>query len=806
MTVTDLLDAEIDTDFASGIAGGITATVLRQWEHKVVGGLLILSTREGASGDGTTDDTTGFYAAAAYAVSQGEPLYINKPHVISGTADVAAHLIFGPGGLLKTRDSSTGIALRGGYEAQPRQQVFNTAAGGYIFPTATSEVTQYHYGAKGDAVQSNLANAHDDTAALQQTIDAYLFWMISDEIRLIGGFHKTTKPLIVNYGPSFSGINLRGAGAAYDLSGRFAGTAIIATHYENCLEIQGARQMRIRDIAIQGPFFDWISSSSLGNLFPTVDPLVAANWVPPGAPADCMDRYKMCAGVHVDPRCGVQPGTHYSDYAYPAWSGIATQYGKPLSSDVLLEDCRITGFGVGFAVKGCDADGNADYMRMIGCYISYCVYSFSWGQTQARENSMIDCVVGQTFCAVSTAKIGLQNGKPAFRAVNCEIACCVDIIDIPNVDSGGCELIGCYGEVNYRIGTYKTTSSSYGGLNIIGGEFDFHHESYGIVPEYIIDCDNVSLNIQGANFVFMNCPLIIRGDPAICTVNASISSPQWMGAGPPDTITVAQSIMRHSTMDVLFLNRNQGPWSGGGRNNFMYSVTDGTARQNKFFGDHARSSVAIPIPFCARTAAPSNVLANTTAPFPVSLGGYASEFPWSSAVSPSHVNRTLTLTLFGSVTPTLGDAQNLGYVKGSVIYDESTGNLFLIDSLTGPTISATLLNNYNLTTGVPVAPSGPGSHFYFVPCGHYIPGYALELTWASGSPTMTFTRQDGATSDNAEIPVGAARSANRYGDPLCPITQTNSGVTGSAAGSITMAGNARLPKLEAAGIWYVPRP
>ena len=501
----------------------------------------------------------------------------------------------------------------------------------------------------------------------------------------------------------------------------------------------------------------------------------------------------------------------YPDYSYPAWTGIATQYEKSSSSAMTVKHCIFRGFGTAFAVQGCDSAGQADYMRMEYCGGQYCVYFFAWGNNQGRMQGTIACQFSVSRCHVSTSVVGQQNGKAHFTALNSEFANAVDILDIPNMSvTGGVLLENGYCEAGNRIGRVFTTSTSTGGFKIGGGHYGLTHEYYKRVPRYIIDCRNTGVILSPTVvFGFMASPLIIVSYPRLCHIEAKVATPIWMtGAPTPATIERGEAIMLHSTMGVLFIDsagRRQGPWTGGGLND-VWSVTTGGSRINRVYSRHALSSVTTPIPFCAFTAGPGDE--PVAEAFPVALGAVGTSKPLGNpghfTGAPSQTGRTLTLVL--ASVPSLSNAQNLGYVPGSVISDVTTGNLFVITALSGATITAKALNNYDYVTGNALWSSAAPNNLDFFPTGHYTPDAGLEMTYTSASAAVTFQRADGTTSDNAQLPVGAAKMVNNTTDAMTPVLRANSAITASAAGSLTLAGNARRSTTERAGIWFVPRP
>lgn len=526
----------------------------------------------------------------------------------------------------------------------------------------------------------------------------------------------------------------------------------------------------------------------------------------------------------------------YADYAYPNHSSISSaQYGKALSSDVTFEHCYVLGFGAAFAVKGCDADGNADFVRLEYCTSIYCGYGFAWGHTQARVFAASNCQLAWSRAAISTAVIGRLGGKAHFSAFDSEFSGCVDILDIPTAGvAGGVTLTNGYTESGNRIGRYTTTTAS-AGLQIVGGHFGAQHQNWGRAPRYILDCDNVGVNMTPhMNIGWLSTPLIIKCDPRLCFIDADVgSSPLWMvptepAASPPNNVNQAEAMMMNSTAGVLFINVNsrQGPWAAGNTLAQVWSPVTPYSRGSRYLGHYTPSSVTAPIPFFAHTTASEGgaigAYGPSASPLPVALGYMGAQFilngtthisSWSEAVvtpaAPGLPRTVLTFTLSGVFT--VGTAQNCGLVPGSIILNRNTGNLYLIQTcnITTRVITAELLNNYGYSTGIGYTPAVLSDILEFYPCGHYLPNYGLELTWANGSDTVTYKRPDGAITDGAQLPVGAAMMTNEFIDPLTPIIRSRSAIkTSSVAGTIVFDGLARATvpvPIQRAGIFFMPR-
>lgn len=497
----------------------------------------------------------------------------------------------------------------------------------------------------------------------------------------------------------------------------------------------------------------------------------------------------------------------YSDVTYPAYSGVAAQYGRALSSEVLVDDCKIEGFGCAFAVKGCDADGNADYMRLRDSTLQYNLYGFAWGNTQARLFEATSTNITGSFAIFTNKRIGRQNGRGALLTENSEVAGSLRILDMNA--NGGVELNQCYGEGGCILGTCSNSSNPQQ-VVIIGGNIGaLQLLNWGRYPPYWVDVTGSGLVMKGFLPGATEIPLIIKGESQVCDLDFTAVNVIWpTGVSNPATISAADSIARLSTADVFFISTNaaQGPWRGG-CTNVQYTVA-GATRNNVRMGPAARSNVGLPIPFCARSVSPSGSGAapyNRVDPTPVHLGGatYQNTIGGASLTLPSYTGaKTFEITFGAALSKSV--AQNNGFEPGCIALDTTTGNLFVIQTRVATLITFKQLNNMD-PNGVPYWPSVNPNAMYFIPTGHYTPSFGLELTYTAASATVTFARADGTTTDNAQLPVDAAKSVQDALSSMTPVLAANSAITVSVAGTITLAGNARRNTTEDAGIWLIPR-
>jgi hypothetical protein len=700
------------------------------------------------------------------------------------------------------------VTFSAGYDAAETQHVFDLAEGGMCFSKVPCRSTQYHWGAVGNGVA-------DDTAAIQACIDNALYFNGSKVCRLARGDHFISR-LILNWGStrSYRSITLAGDRDAFD-GGPFAdfgGTVLRAEKtWENAIEIRSARRVVIRDLTLAGPWKRHIESRRLGHSAAKFDSSVPANWVPRVCPAFATTQYAYSAGIHMDPRCGPAPATKYSDVSYPCYGrpeGDA-QYGLSASSQLTLERVTITGFGVGLAVKGCTQDGNSDFVSLVDCDVTCNQYGVAWGHTQCRQITAERCRFTNCYRAFDTSAIGLRNGRPQVLAVGCDFDQCCEIINAPNMNWGGyVALQGCYGELLYRIGDVSHAASAAAGcFSIRDCHFAFSNRGgYFNVPKSIVKSSRTPLSISGGDvsLVDLSMPFVIDGEPELCEVSTTITGANWESGD-----AIGRAIAVGSTCHVMFLNENQGPWKGQGAYAPAYDPSTGgevAFDDRQRYRDVALSNASRLIPFCARQAL--GYSARSASGLPVALGSHRWKTSDRAIESVAHSGRTLTL-IHAQKSTNLGDLQNWGLVKGSLLYDSAKGNLYVVDDQKRGVARCTLLNNYDGRSGEPIAPSDASGAFYWIPCGYFMPDHPHQFSYASGSTSVTLARSDGLAASAGDVPVGAARVAADAAEAMSPVPQSSSAVTAVSAGppaSLTLSGPAKATRNEGAGLWLISRP
>jgi len=758
-----------------------------------------------------TDDVRGAFAAAD---TDGPMLLPPGTYRIGTSLTITKHVTFMDGAKILA-PSGVVVTLAGGYTAPLDAHVFDVSEGGRIWSTGKSKSSQYHWGAVGDATYNavtGVSSGTNDTVAIQTYIDNEMYFSKSGYVELAPGRHLITT-IHLGYGDTFRQVILTGPREVSTYVAN-AGVVLFTNTYENAIEIQGGRYTTVDSINLTGPWAAHIFNSDLGATIPAT--VVPANWVPAGAPADAQDRYKYSCGIHVDPRSGVKPATHYTDVNYPQdlpGVTLTTQYGKNISGSPKIKNCVISGFGIGVAVQGCDANTNGDFLTIEACRISECFTGISWGNNQGRlVTADQKTFIFRCYQVASNRLIGQQNGECQLRVTSCFVGLCAQLIDIQNANIGTAVTFqNCAGEVMWRIGEFSTTGSFSGCLEILGSEFSFSQEGMPI-PESILRTRNAMFHTTGSMFQGLTSPFIIDGPPERTRFASNIvisRNSYWATGGASlSAENRAKAIAHNSTCGVMFLDRNQGPWEGG-YDLTTYNISTLVAGPGTC-GKNFKSSVTQVIPFCVQQVTGTTQSIN---PIPVHLGYFALSRSTGNYHSVEHVDRTLTIIFQGAVQPSIGTLSNNGLNAGSIWYAENEKTLFVVISHTWGstafgnrlTVVAQQLNRFNQATGAHDVQLTTGSLIFTVPAGFYHPATDAEVTWTSGSTAVTFATPDGVNTHQAQFPVGACKAVLGTANSLTPILDAGSNITASSAGSLTMSGNARRTTVDRAGIWIVPK-
>lgn len=392
-------------------------------------------------------------------------------------------------------------------------------------------------------VWSHTVTGTDNLSAIQSALDYAMQEGITD-IYFPRGSYAYNGVINAGWGNTYYELHLIGEDRNNYAGGVGTGAVLLPIAVNQpALNFQGMRTASIKGIMISGrgaifaEYSQWFNSKLSSVALDWLDPTLHVTGNDPGGLA----MKAPYAGITIDAYGGAQPAGHYPDRVFPAWTGIAAQYGSNLSSDVLIEDCGIKGFAVQVVV-GLNTVDQGDFVKLNRVQINSGVYGFSIGNTQSRNIQFSNMNTAGFHTLLSGTNLGLQVGELVGPIDNVSTGGLYQIFDFSNMGfSGPLHINNLYSENVVRIGNFTATNSTAYHVNFNGGAITLG-QVHGQIPASYITSG------QFGSITFNNTGLLAStriGNMLIGRGNLTINNGQMIGAIASGTTAALQRAVNY---------------------------------------------------------------------------------------------------------------------------------------------------------------------------------------------------------------------------------------------------------------------
>jgi hypothetical protein len=660
------------------------------------------------------------------------------------------------------------------------------------------------FGAVGDGVA-------DDTAAIQAAIDYAMyrnqslptFTPVVSSVFMPTGKYRITNTIHLGYGVLFASVHLRGDGRRYrGEDWRFGGTAIIADFNDRpAIAIQGGRDNSVQALTIRGKNFDWVFNNKLATFgeTPLVDDLIEANWVDPSFPASASSRYAPYCAIAIDPYSGPRPAVSYPDVNYPSWSGFTTQYNRAPSSDITLRDIEIAGFVVGVAIQPCDFDTTGDFVKIDTAGFEACQYAVSIGNSQSRDVLMDNCKCQFNYCGVTTSKHGRRNGLPSIDIRNSSFNFGIMCALIGNMAVGtNVSFRNVYTESLWMIGTFSGPGEWQGSVGFSECDFRFdlwQNGGRGIPASPFVNTLGAS-TFTGCRFTFV-LPTPGTPMPNIVHFNCRAFTTSFINCqiiAGMDATKLYEKVAINATRSLVVGSCETNLADISWHTTYVYNLSTGnniaTNGGHRFHESSCPYRREVGIPVYAK-----HLYSTSTGDFDygIPIPRVTFVFGKTTMTSVSQSGRTVTVNMTGSTTALV--CATMGGDVGDVMYDDTTGTVFIVAARTGVTIDMVAQNNLDGSGNLIPTISLASGNLWTLNCRMFALQFPHYGDISSSSATISnVVGADGVSRnvDSATIGVQAGDYAiGGAGTAIGVASPTNSLISSVTSNSIVLTGNAR---------------
>ena len=337
---------------------------------------------------------------------------------------------------------------------------------------------------------SEVLTGTDNTAAIQSALDYAMQNGIS-EVQFPSGKYLISDTLNVGWGNSFYELHLLGTNRACFDANSLPGVTIYSTKTDRpMINIAGGRLNSIKGISLIGrnrTYVEFAQQFTAG-LFSS-DPLdwIAPNINPVGNGSGGIASTAPYAAITIDAYAAAQPTIHYPTRNFPSWTGLNSNYnsGFKLTSDTLIEDCLIQGFGVAVA-SGLVTNNQGDFMKFNRLVLGSCAYGLSLNNTQNRNVAITNINYAGFHTLISGTNLGGGTGEFVGPWDNIGGGGSYQSFDFQNMGFCGPLIISNhYFEGQTRIGNFIAAQSFSSTVRFNGGKFHLANTNNVIPSSYI---------------------------------------------------------------------------------------------------------------------------------------------------------------------------------------------------------------------------------------------------------------------------------------------------------------------------------
>lgn len=721
--------------------------------------------------------------------------------------------------------------VRGGSSpVSPYGAVLNTVTNIYWEPLFNAfPVHACQFGTVADGVYNFNARATptgtDNTQFIQNALD-YAMRNGINTICLNDGYYKTTDTLAIGWGEAVRSVSLvacNTARSAYLNDGAgAAGVSILPTQTDRCaVNIAGGRQTKISGIQFLGQNRSFVINLVGNRPWATT----AAGWLDPaitpsGSNPGGLTQFAPYSAICVDAYHSTQPSpTPYPAQTFPSWTGIASQYNQAASSDILITDVYIDGFGLCVNIMP-NGDGNGDFVKMVnfGCVDS--VYGASVGQSQARATTMLNVNCSNDYALLTNTKFGLQSGELGGNIINAACSQMFQLLDV-NLSIAGLTVQDTYTEATVRIGSVTGANS----MTFRNFKGTFEDTVTGVVMPALVEAA---------------AGLTIKFDDAIIGNNSRIQALVHFASGATGSVVFSGGQINGG----INVGALMGAIGAGGQNAVNY--TGGLLAGAFVFGDSDFNNRLLwegttSASFMSTATGATSLSTSSWTPYPTpgsltrtvfsqAMRGFVDALEakyWTFSRGPGNQSIDLTGGSFPTALTSAScdtwtgqwlagqqNSQNGNLKLGDIFYHQGTGTIFVVEvvGVATPTNFPVTLRQHNnmtvntsgacVTNNLGAVPSGNSLQIHVTAP---IPGQVFYCDFAAGSTALTnCSRGDGnGTQMSSVLSAGDKFWSGVFNDSAqqwpflanATISSVTNGSPGSAALSNAAAKSGRFPLL-----------